>query len=140
MIASDTLPGEHAWFLKLRADNGLSTVVPFQYRIEEEVWTRPARIVRLGTALAGSEIFATVDLGTSRGDLSVTEYRLEGIPGARVECLNLIPAKTYRLRLALPTGSAKGVLSGKLFLSLLHTVDGQPHNLDRQLTLAGVVE
>ncbi|MBC8328450.1 MAG: hypothetical protein H8E31_06845 [Planctomycetes bacterium] len=140
VIAADAPPGEHAWFLKLRADNGLATVIPLQYRIEGEVWTRPAKVVRLGVAGVGSEVFATVDVGTSRGELAVTEYRLEGIPGARVECLTLTPSQTFRLRMALPTGDAAGVLSGKLFLSLLHTVDGQPHNLDRQLTLAGVVQ
>ncbi len=139
-IPAEAAPGEHAWFLKLRADNALSTVVPFQYRIEEEVWTRPARVVRLGRAPAGSQIQATVDVGTSHGELAVTEYRLEGLPGARVECLNLTPSTTYRLRLAIPTGPEAGVLTGKLHLRLRHEADGEVHNLDRQITLAGVVE
>jgi len=139
-IPAGSDPGDQAWFLKLRADNGLSTILPFQYRIEEVVWTRPARILRLGLVPAGQEIHATVDLGTSRGELAVTEYRLEGLPGARVDCLNLTPSKTYRLRLVLPAGPSEKVLSGNLLLRLSHRVDGEEHILDRQIRLAGVVE
>ncbi|RMH01187.1 MAG: DUF1573 domain-containing protein [Planctomycetota bacterium] len=140
-IGPETAPGDHAWFLKLRADNGLSTVLPVQYRREEGVWTRPARVVRLGNVPTGTELFATVEVGAEEGSLKILESRVEGIPGARVETLNLRPSRTYRLRLAIPTGAAAGVLAGRLVLRLEHTEpDGSAKVLDRTLTLAGVVQ
>lgn len=141
VIGAGAAPGPQAWFLLLRADNGVSTVIPVDYRIEEEVWTRPERVIRLGEVPAGGEVAATVDVGVRHGELSVTAYRLEGLPGGTVECLELTPSRSYRLRLRLPIEvGASGVLAGKLHLELRHLVGGVSEDLSRQLTLAGVVK
>jgi hypothetical protein len=140
LLPAEEAGGAHAWFLSLEADNGLSTVVPFQYAVEQEVWTRPDRVVRLGTVPRGTEVQATVDLGASHGELEVLESRVEGLAGARVEVLNLTPSRSYRVRIQVPAGSSRGVLSGRLELRLRHLVDGEARILDRRISLAGVVE